>query len=264
MNSSDTRHRANDMPAADLRLPFEALPKVAPPGDCPCPDETEIIDYASSPRRHPDRKHIAEHVRLCTDCALITADIAKVRQEAREEIRRAGALKYLRGEHPNKRRFEDHRERCGPCAAWLAVLRPFSAPALGSPKVAWGVATVCAVAFVGSVVTRPDEPTHVEMGSGVDVPAGGKLDARSVAEYLEQFSRKDLTDNQVKELHRLTNQLESRLYGDEELSQDPAFLMTVAALFHRRYELTRDQRALDTYTELSEQAQELLRLPEAK
>ncbi|NCO94055.1 MAG: hypothetical protein GW880_22335, partial [Armatimonadetes bacterium] len=108
MNRTDTRRRANDMPAVGIGLPLEALPKTVPPAGSPCPNEEVLTDYASSPRHHPDRRRIAAHVRHCTDCALIAGGVAKLRQEAREEIGRAGALKYLRGEHPNSRRFEVH------------------------------------------------------------------------------------------------------------------------------------------------------------
>lgn len=225
------------------------LPKASAAGSA-CPDESVLIEYASSPPRHPDRKQIAEHVRQCTACALAVGEVARLRQDAQEATGSRGALKYRLGAHPAGRRFEDHAEKCGRCRTWLAVLRPFVAPVVADTRVAWGTAAVCAVALVGMVLARPRQPAYVELGGGIEVPAGEQLDARGVADYLARFSRPDLSEHDVAELRHLTNQLESRLYSEAQLREDPAFVLTVAALFQRRFEVTGEQRARGTHQRL--------------
>jgi len=257
MNSTETRRRANDNPPVCFGLPLEALPKIVPPAGSPCPGEEVLTHYASSPRHHPDRRRIAAHVRHCTDCALIAGGVAKLRQEAREEIGRAGALKYLRGEHPNSRRFEVHSERCGACRLWLIAFRPFFLPLVRSPIPAWATSAVLCAALVVSVATRPR--LHDIQPKDATVPVGASTDSRAVADYLQQFSRPSLTRSETEELRKLTNLLESRLYSDPALEQDASFLLLVGALFQRRHELTGEARALAKANELLASAQQLLR-----
>jgi len=256
MNSSDPRPQASAGPPVGSGLPPGALPLTVPPADSRCPDEQSLTEYAAGPTHHPDRRRLAEHLQHCTRCALTVGGLAKLRQEARGEIGRAGALKYLRGDHPNPRRFEDHSERCRGCRAWLAALRPFFRPAFGSPKVAWATSIALCAALMVSVSTRP-EPVPVAP-KDVLVPVGAQVDSRAVAEYLQRFSVPRPSAADVAELRKLTNLLESRLYGDAALERDPSFLLLVGALFQRRHELTGEARASAKSTELVREAQRLL------
>ena len=102
------------------------------------------------------------------------------------------------------------------------------------------------------------KPDHVRKGSDVRIDRTASLDARGVATYLQQLSQSDLNDGQVEQLKQLTNQLESRLYGDDKLEEEAAYLLTLAGLFQRRYELTGEDRALKARQELLARAQKIL------
>jgi hypothetical protein len=217
------------------------------------------MDYVGSPARHPDREQLRRHLLCCTKCSLVAEDLLRLRDQTQAETGWRGALAHLRGNHPNRQRYAVHLAHSLAARAQVALLRPFFLPAVRHPAVAWASSAVLALALVGVSVRRAPEPPVVVKGDGIRIDQSTQLDARRVAAYLQQFSRADLLPEQIEQLRQLTNQLESRLHGEDKLEEDAAYLLTLAGLFQRRYEVTGEKRALETRRELLERAEGLLK-----